>query len=51
MDSNPIPASNQVNVFCAAQNPCFLAQSREHQEVNGNMYPLKNGAYNHCGAD
>ena len=47
-DSNPIPALNQVNAVTAASTkPLFLALGVEfYQEVNGNMYPLKNGAYN-----
>jgi hypothetical protein len=47
-NSNLIPALNQVNAVTAASTkPLFLALGVEfYQEVNGNMYPLKNGAYN-----
>ena len=41
-------AINQVNaVTPASTKPLFLALGVEfYQEVNGQMYPLKNGAYN-----
>ena len=39
---------NQVNAVTAnSTNPLFLALSIEfNQEINGQMYPLKNGAFN-----
>lgn len=47
-DSAVTPAINQVNeVTPASTKPLFLALGIEfYQEVNGAMYPLKNGAFN-----
>jgi hypothetical protein len=47
-DVTPSGAINQVNIVTAnSTKPLFLALGLEfYQEVNGSMYPLKNGAYN-----
>jgi hypothetical protein len=47
-DANPTVTINQVNAVTAnSTKPLFLALGVEfYQEVNGKMYPLKNGAYN-----
>ena len=47
-DSTPTAVINQVNeVTPASTKPLFLALGIEfYQEVNGQMYPLKNGAFN-----
>jgi hypothetical protein len=47
-DVTPTAAINQVNaVTPASTKPLFLALGIEfYQEVNGQMYPLKNGAFN-----
>jgi hypothetical protein len=47
-DSNPAAEINQVNqVTPDSASPLFLAIGVEfYQEVNGRMYPLKNGSYN-----
>ena len=47
-DTTATGAINQVNsVTAASTKPLFLALGVEfYQEVNGAMYPLKNGAYN-----
>jgi hypothetical protein len=47
-DATATAAINQVNtVSPASTKPLFLALGIEfYQEVNGQMYPLKNGAYN-----
>jgi len=47
-DANATLAINQVNAVTAASTkPLFLALGIEfYQEVNGQMYPLKNGAFN-----
>jgi hypothetical protein len=47
-DSTATTAINQVNAVDAnSTNPLFLALGIEYyQEVNGRMYPLKNGSYN-----
>ena len=47
-DGTATAAINQVNtVTPASTKPLFLALGIEfYQEVNGQMYPLKNGAYN-----
>ena len=47
-DATATAAINQVNtVTPASTKPLFLALGVEfYQEVNGQMYPLKNGAYN-----
>ena len=47
-DATPTAAINQVNaVTPASTKPLFLALGIEfYQEVNGQMYPLKNGAFN-----
>jgi hypothetical protein len=47
-DSTATAAINQVNaVTPASTKPLFLALGIEfYQEVNGAMYPLKNGAFN-----
>jgi hypothetical protein len=47
-DATATAAINQVNaVTPASTKPLFLALGIEfYQEVNGQMYPLKNGAYN-----
>ena len=47
-DSNPTDAINHVNpVTPGSTKPLFLALGLEFfQEVNGRMYPLKNGSYN-----
>ncbi|MBU0942092.1 MAG: hypothetical protein KKD36_11755 [Bacteroidetes bacterium] len=47
-DNNPIPALSQVNTVTASSTkPLFIALGIEFfQEVNGNMYPLKNGTFN-----
>ena len=44
----PTAAINQVNAVTPnSTKPLFLALGVEfYQEVNGQMYPLKNGAYN-----
>jgi hypothetical protein len=44
----PTVAINQLNAVTAASTkPLFLAVGLEfYQEVNGQMYPLKNGAFN-----
>ena len=48
IDANPTAALNLVNNLTAnSTHPLFLALGIEfYQEVNGNRYPLKNGAYN-----
>jgi hypothetical protein len=47
-DATPTAVINQVNaVTPASTKPLFLALGIEFfQEVNGQMYPLKNGAFN-----
>ncbi len=47
-DANPTAVINLVNAVTAnSTHPLFLALGIEfYQEVNGQMYPLKNGAYN-----
>ena len=47
-DATATAAINQLNtVTPASKKPLFLALGIEfYQEVNGQMYPLKNGAYN-----
>ncbi|PRZ21269.1 hypothetical protein [Flavobacterium granuli] len=47
-DMTPTAAINQTNLVSAnSVSPLFLALGVEYfQEVNGKMYPLKNGAYN-----
>jgi hypothetical protein len=47
-DSTPTAVINQVNAVTAnSTKPLFLAVGVEfYQEVNGKMYPLKNGVYN-----
>jgi hypothetical protein len=47
-DSAPTAAINQLNVVTPnSVSPLFLALGVEfYQEVNGRMYPLKNGSYN-----
>lgn len=47
-DSNPTAPINQVNAVTAnSTKPLFLALGVEfYQEINGQMYPLKNGAFN-----
>ena len=47
-DATPTAAISQTNAVTAASTkPLFLALGIEfYQEVNGAMYPLKNGAYN-----
>ena len=47
-DAVPTVAIAQVNAVTAnSTKPLFLALGLEfYQEVNGQMYPLKNGAYN-----
>ncbi|TDE05802.1 hypothetical protein [Flavobacterium sandaracinum] len=47
-DTNETVAINQVNSVTAnSTKPLFLALGIEfYQEVNGRMYPLKNGSYN-----
>ena len=47
-DSAPVVAINQLNAVTPnSVSPLFLALGLEfYQEVNGKMYPLKNGAYN-----
>jgi hypothetical protein len=47
-DNTATAAINQVNaVTPASTKPLFLAVGVEfYQEINGQMYPLKNGAYN-----
>jgi len=47
-DANPTAVINLVNAVTANSTyPLFLALGIEfYQEVNGQMYPLKNGAYN-----
>ncbi|CAM3008753.1 hypothetical protein [Flavobacterium frigoris] len=47
-DSTPVLAINQLNAVTPnSVSPLFLALGLEfYQEVNGKMYPLKNGAYN-----
>ena len=47
-DVTPTGAISQLNLVTAASTkPLFLASGIEfYQEVNGAMYPLKNGAYN-----
>lgn len=47
-DATATAAINQVNAVTAnSSKPLFLALGVEfYQEVNGKMYPLKNGAYN-----
>jgi hypothetical protein len=47
-DSAPTAAINQLNgVTPNSVSPLFLALGVEfYQEVNGRMYPLKNGSYN-----
>ena len=48
IDANPTAALNLVNNLTAnSTHPLFLALGIEfYQEVNGNRYPLKNGAFN-----
>jgi len=48
IDGNPTAALNLVNNLTAnSTHPLFLALGIEfYQEVNGNRYPLKNGAFN-----
>ena len=42
-----VPISHSNNVTPASTKPLFLALGVEfYQEVNGQMYPLKNGAFN-----
>ena len=47
-DATPTAAINQLNAVTPnSVSPLFLALGVEfYQEVNGKMYPLKNGAYN-----
>ncbi|MFD2907975.1 hypothetical protein ACFSX9_04430 [Flavobacterium ardleyense] len=47
-DSTPTTAISQVNVVTAnSTKPLFLTLGVEfYQEINGQMYPLKNGAFN-----
>jgi hypothetical protein len=47
-DSTPTTVINQVNAVTAnSTKPLFLALGVEfYQEINGQMYPLKNGSYN-----
>lgn len=47
-DAAPTVAISQTNMVTAnSTKPLFLALGVEfYQEVNGQMYPLKNGAYN-----
>jgi hypothetical protein len=47
-DATPTAAINQVNaVTPASTKPLFLALGIEfYQQINGTMYPLKNGAFN-----
>jgi hypothetical protein len=47
-DATPTAVINQVNaVTPASTNPFFLALGIEfYQQINGTMYPLKNGAFN-----
>jgi hypothetical protein len=47
-DSTPVVAINQLNAVTPnRESPLFFALGVEfYQEVNGRMYPLKNGAYN-----
>ncbi len=47
-DSTPVVAINQLNMVTPnSVSPLFLALGIEFfQEVNGKMYPLKNGAFN-----
>ena len=47
-DSTPTTAISQVNAVTAnSTNPLFLTLGVEfYQEINGQMYPLKNGAFN-----
>jgi hypothetical protein len=47
-DATPTVAINQLNAVTPnSVSPLFLALGVEfYQEVNGKMYPLKNGAYN-----
>lgn len=47
-DSTPTTAINQVNTVTAnSAHPLFLVLGVEfYQEINGEMYPLKNGAFN-----
>ncbi len=47
-DVTPTAVINQVNAVTAASTkPLFLALGVEfYQQINGTMYPLKNGAYN-----
>lgn len=47
-DMSPTPAINHVNVVTSGSTkPLFLVVGLEfYQEVNGQMYPLKNGSYN-----
>jgi hypothetical protein len=47
-DATPTAVINQVNTVTAnSTKPLFLALGVEfYQQVNGQMYPLKNGAYN-----
>jgi len=48
-DTTPTAVINQVNAVTAASTkPLFLALGVEfYQQINGTMYPLKNGAFNH----
>ncbi len=47
-DATPTAVINQVNAVTAASTkPLFLALGIEfYQQINGTMYPLKNGAFN-----
>jgi hypothetical protein len=47
-DTTPTAVINQVNAVTAASTkPLFLALGVEfYQQINGTMYPLKNGAFN-----
>ena len=47
-DATPTAVINQVNAVTAASTkPLFLALGVEfYQQINGTMYPLKNGAFN-----
>jgi hypothetical protein len=47
-DSTPTTAISQVNAVTAnSTKPLFLTVGVEfYQEINGQMYPLKNGAFN-----
>jgi hypothetical protein len=47
-DSTPTAVISQTNVVTAnSTKPLFLALGVEfYQEINGQMYPLKNGAFN-----